>query len=291
MTLLSTLGYCPSKRKDITFPRKIDPNEISIVIPVKNNPQGINNFLNILFEVTSTDNYPKDIIIIDNNSLDKVCIKRKYPVPVKVKECKRKGPAAARNDGVSLASGEWILFTDSDCIPTDSTISGYITNENSNIAYAGNISIASDDMLSNYYKTQETLIPPEAIIENRKRRPDYLVTANCLVLKKAIMEIEGFDEMFELAGGEDIDLAFRILAIGEIEYCNNSVTNHCFDDGITGFIKRFRRYGIGNRILADKYTLNLRPKIFLPQKLSPSNIILALLQFLAMSYGYMKGKN
>lgn len=289
MTLLSTLGYSPNKKSILEIFKTIIPKNISIVIPVKNNQIGIDRFLAEFTEVTSIEHYPQEIIIIDNNSTPALHLPNDYPVSLILSTCKDVGPAAARNKGVSLAKGEWILFTDSDCIPTPSTISGYCTNHNNKVlAYAGGIDIVSDDYLSRYYKTQETLIPPEAIYLNKKR-PDYLVTANCLIQKSAIIHVGFFDTAFKQAGGEDIDLAFRLLEVGEIDYQFSSCTRHDFDDGFTGFINRFKRYGRGNRQLALKYQLDLKPTLFLPAKISPVNILLALAQYLSMRVGYQKG--
>lgn len=143
----------------------------------------------------------------------------------------------------------------------------------------------SNDILSNYYFEQETLIPPKSNREG-KVRPDYLVTANCLVLKSAFSKIGGFDEAFVLAGGEDIDLGFRLLCHGTISYRWESEVKHSFSDGLSGFFKRFRRYGIGNRLLSDKYSLNLSPTLFFPNRISIFNILLSLLQYLSMKIGY-----
>ena len=101
-------------------------------------------------------------------------------------------------------------------------------------------------------------------------------------MQSAIDYIGYFDASFQQAGGEDIDLAFRLLEVGELEYCFESVTNHNFDDGLLGFVKRFIRYGKGNRQLAIKYGLNLIPRPFLPQKLTLVNVLFAQLQFLSM---------
>lgn len=288
MTLLSTLGYAPQKKNTIPVEENINANDISIVIPVKNNQSGISRFLQVFEEVTPKKFYPSEIIIIDNNSDVSIKIPGKYPVKLVLSKCKPVGPASARNKGVEISDRDWILFTDSDCIPTESTISGYCRNDNRVLAYAGGIDIVSNDILSKYYCSQETLIPPEAK-HAEKVRPDYLVTANCLIQKSAIEFVGGFDSNFKQAGGEDIDLAFRLLEIGELDYQFNSITRHEFDDGITGFVKRFKRYGRGNKQLAIKFKLNLKPKIFFPQKCTVSNIILAVIQFLAMRYGYAKG--
>jgi cellulose synthase/poly-beta-1,6-N-acetylglucosamine synthase-like glycosyltransferase len=288
MSLLSRLGYSPTKIRKINVDKKIDIKDISIVIPVKDNQKGIDRFLEIFFTVTKEEYFPKEIIIVDNNSNPKIFIDSlKYPMDIKLLYCKKIGPASARNKGLFYSSGKWLLFLDSDCIPTRNTLSGYVTNKNDSIAYAGNIQANLNNLLSNYYISQEILIPPEAI-DNNTKRPDYLVTANCLVYRKALIEIDGFDETFYQAGGEDIDMAFRLLTIGDIKYQFNSVVLHDFNNDIVDFIKRFIRYGKGNRQIACKYNLNLKPKIFLPLKKSFINIILAFLQYIALYIGYKK---
>ena len=285
MSLISRIGYRPRKREPISVIKSISCKEISIIVPVKDNQKGIDTFLNALEEVTRKEHHVKEVIIVDNLSKMPVEVQGKYSFNVIVTSCKIIGPAAARNQGASIAHGTWLLFLDSDCIPSSTTISGYLTEQNQHLAYAGNVKVSSQGWLSNYYETQEILIPPEAI-DSGAVRPDYLVTANCLIYKEAFDKIGGFDETFKQAGGEDIDLAFRLLTIGSIEYQWNSIVYHNFDDGFIGFIKRFNRYGKGNKQLAKKHTLNLSPRCFIPEKVSLINLALSFIQFLSMSKGY-----
>ncbi|BEU03032.1 hypothetical protein OAG1_18320 [Agarivorans sp. OAG1] len=288
MTLLSAFGYRPNKKKPIKVASHISPQRVSVVIPVKNNQAGITRFLSLLPKVMPLEQRPLEVIVVDNNSDQPLSLPQEYPLPLKLAQCMPIGPAAARNVGVDLAKGEWVLFTDSDCIPTANMVSGYSTDQNRFVAYAGGIDIISNDLLSRYYRGQETLIPREAKYSERLA-PDYLVTANCLVQKTAIEHIGGFDSRFKQAGGEDIDLAFRLLEIGDLAYQFNSVTVHEFDDGFNGFVKRFQRYGRGVRQLADKYQLDFKPRPFLPTKLTLPNLGLAFIEYVAYATGYAKG--
>jgi len=285
VSLISRLGFKPTQNKSILVPKKILANDISIIIPVKNNQHGITRLLNTFENIFTNDTLVKEIIIIDNLSQIPIKIHKNYSFNIQLTSCDVIGPAAARNKGVSLSNGNWLLFLDSDCLPTKNTILGYLSNNNTHLAYAGNIQVVSKNKLSKYYETQEILIPPEAI-DNKIVRPDYLVTANCLVYKNAFKHVDGFDEKFKQAGGEDIDLGFRLLSIGSIAYQWNSVVLHNFDDGIKGFVERFNRYGKGNKQLAKKYMLNLSPRPFLPKVKTTYNIFLAFMQFLSMSKGY-----
>lgn len=285
MTLLSRMGYSPTKEQEIEVPTKIVAPKISVIIPVKNNQDGISRLLDKFEEIFINKESPAEVIIVDNNSDIPLRIKEKWSYNVILKSCSRIGPAAARNEGASHATGEWLLFIDSDCIPSETTVHGYCATGNVHAAYAGNISVKSKDKLSRYYATQETLIPPKAI-DGSKKRPDYLVTANCLVSKEAFVAVGGFDETFVLAGGEDIDLGFKLLRIGSLSYNWESIVYHTFDDGLLGFWKRFKRYGIGNRKLAEKYQLDLTPRPFIPNEVSISNLALAIVQYASMRLGY-----
>ena len=274
----------------ITPPCDIHCRDISVVIPVKNNQTGISRFLDKLVEVTEPSDYPCEVIIVDNNSTPPICLEldTDYPIPVKLLSCISKGPAAARNTGVSQAKGEWILFTDSDCIPTATTLSGYRNSNNRAIAYAGNIEIVSNDPLSDYYRTRETLIPPPD--KHSPAAPLYLVTANSLMLKHAIIAANGFNERFKQAGGEDVDMAWRLKSFGSLEYCKSSITQHEFDDGFKGMVKRFIRYGRGNKQLQEFHNIPMFPVYPEFIKKTFSHEIFACVEYFAMIYGYRLGE-
>ena len=285
--MISRLGFKPTKINSLKSEILKSTNEITIVIPVKNNQKGIELFLNVFLKTHKSENYPKEIIIVDNNSKPKLKIEiDDYPISLKILSCSKIGPASARNFGVKNVETEWILFTDSDCIPTENLLTGYLKNQNKSIGYAGNIISESQDIISKYYEDQEILIPPEVYINKNSSRPDYLVTANCLVWKKAFEVIGGFNENIKIAGGEDIDLGFKLLNVGELSYAFESVSKHNFGDGIRDFKDRFIRYGFGNRIISEIYNLDLEPKIFKPNKKTLINYILAYLQYKWLKKGY-----
>ncbi|MBC6480699.1 MAG: glycosyltransferase family 2 protein [Hormoscilla sp. GM7CHS1pb] len=121
--------------------------------PLRNNQKGIDLFLTNFFQTHNSHLYPQEIIIVDNNSQPEITIPQQYQVksvPIRLLKCSKIGPAAARNVGIKHAKGDWILFTDSDCIPSGSFIQGYLQAMNGSIGYAGNVkawgnSIANGD--------------------------------------------------------------------------------------------------------------------------------------------------
>lgn len=289
MTLISRLVFFTEKKTPQKSSETVRVTDISIVIPVKDNQKGIDNFLVNFFKTHSKDKFPKEIIIVCNNSKVKTEIRQEFLDKfsnIQIFECKKLGPASARNLGVQQTTGKWILFVDSDCIPTETLISGYETDEKNIIAYAGNVKSLKQDWLSNYYETQEILIPLKIAEENKGFVPQYLITANCLVWKQAFEEVGGFNENIVIAGGEDVDLGLRLSQIGKLDYAFNSIALHDFDDGILGFWKRFKRYGKGNKLVEKLYQTDMKPVFFRPNKRNFVNEILAKIQWLALTIGY-----
>lgn len=290
MTLISKFNYQPKKKANLIAPINIKPSDISIVIPVRDNQKGIDLFLYNFFKYHNLELYPREIIIIDNLSKKGITINKQFQakgIEIILLKCSKMGPASARNLGIQHSKGDWVLFTDSDCIPSKSWILGYINSMNGCIGYAGNVKSWGNDFLSKYYETQEILVPLKVIEQQGYAGPEYLITANSMVWKAAIEKIGYFNENINIAAGEDIDLGWRLLEIGNLDYAFNSVIYHNFDDGVIGFCRRFIRYGKGNKIISKMYEVDLEPKVFQPNKLSFINQFLSKLQYICMLWGYI----
>lgn len=291
MTLVSRLVFFGQKKTFKKSSERITTNEISIVIPVKDNQKGIDNYLDNFFATHAPHNFPKEIIIIDNNSTVPVNISPKHfaqGLTISLLNCKKSGPASARNYGVAHSTGKWILFNDSDCLPTKELLTGYLKAENGSLAYAGNVKSLGRDILSKYYESQEILIPLKTLNDKDEFMPQYLITANSLVWKKMFVEVGGFREEIDIAGGEDVDLGLRLSQFGNLSYAFDSIALHNFDGGIVNFYKRFNRYGQGNRIIQELWLTNMKPRPFRPNKRTTFNEVLAKLQYLFLLIGYIR---
>jgi glycosyltransferase involved in cell wall biosynthesis len=257
MTFLSTLGFQPQKRKELIAPTSIGFSDITVILPVKNNQKGVTLFLTEFLKTHPPASYPREIIIVDNNSqppisIPKECICKELNIALL--QCSSPGPACARNLGIQHAQAKWILFTDSDCVPSPTFLLGYFEAMNGSVSYAGTVKAWGRDRLSRYYESQEVLIP---LSEDGTTRPEYVITANALVWRAALEAIGGFNETITIAAGEDIDLGFRLREIGTLSYAPSACVYHNFDDGFVGFVRRFLRYGKGNRIIGQLHSLDL----------------------------------
>ena len=261
-------------------------SEISIIIPVKDNQLGIDLFLNSFFNNQEQNNYPKEIIIVDNNSNPPIKINKKhsnYKIPIVLLLCCKPGPAAARNLGAKYAVGNWLLFTDSDCIPTKTFLTGYLNNNNGSIAYAGNIKALGKNRLSEFYDRYQILIP-QCI--DKKYLPKYTTTANTIIWKKSFEKVSGFKESFRIAGGEDVDLGKRLWEHGKLSFALDSIVLHNFDNGWWGFIKRFIRYGKGERIIEEEWKVNRKPNLIHLKRKTLFDFKITILWFLCERVGY-----
>lgn len=113
----------------------------------------------------------------------------------------RKGPAAARNFGWRHAQGIIIAFTNDDCLPSPhwlQTIWDAYPDEKY-LAFSG--------------KTVVPLLtkPTDYELNIFGLQNAEFITANCACTKEALINIQGFDERFNMAWREDNDLHFKLI--------------------------------------------------------------------------------
>lgn len=213
--------------------------------------------------LNSIDNlvvFPKEVIIINDCSKDGtkkfldgwINNNRRYNT-IAYNSPVNKGPGAARNIGIQLASGELIAFTDDDCILSRNWIkeiqkTHYWKNENI-AGIGGSVLPYNKDLISEYYTFHKILEPP--------KYTQYLVTANACYRRDLLLEIDGFDEDHKYPGGEDNGLSFKLLEKGyKFGFEKNMTVFHNYRRSIPSFFKTFFRYGKGCADTTIKYIKN-----------------------------------
>jgi glycosyltransferase involved in cell wall biosynthesis len=90
---------------------------VSVVVPVYNAARTLADCLRAL-EQQSLSKSDFEVIVVDDMSTDSsVQVAKSFDVHL-LKEEKHRGAAAGRNVGIRVAQGDWIAFTDADCIPS-----------------------------------------------------------------------------------------------------------------------------------------------------------------------------
>ena len=172
----------------------------SVVIPTYERPNDLRVCLNSLSNEAQLVAPNYEIIVTDDSMSDvsKKIVEKEFP-DVSWGKGKQNGPAGNRNAGVNRAKGEWILFIDDDCIADKGYINAYYNAIMQNpeiVLYEGRI-----------YPDRPKRSWAEGCPENEKG--GMLWTSNLCIKKSLFIELQGFDETFEVAF-EDVDFDYRI---------------------------------------------------------------------------------
>lgn len=180
--------------------------KISVIIPTCNRPEMLSECLKKLTPGKQTLSFDKYEVIVtdDSNNNNTFEIIKNYFAWVKWIEGPKSGPATNRNNGVKYAKGNWVAFTDDDCIPDSGWLEAYyiaIKNYPEKMVFEGKT--YADRPRSSYAE-----IAP--INEDGGLMP----SCNFLINKNLFNYINGFDNSY-LFSFEDMDLTYRLKKSGQ----------------------------------------------------------------------------
>ncbi|MEW6716690.1 MAG: glycosyltransferase [Chloroflexota bacterium] len=198
------------------------PSRFSFIIPTYNRCQSLRQ---CLLTATNQDHPNYEIIVIDDASTDNTreMVQDEFPAVNYLRQEKNRGPATARNRGIQIATGEFIAFTDDDCIVPPNFLSslakGYELYPEA--AGVGAYVEALDELIEhNMFAQYEAYMTHQ--VYGAGTEP-YLGGLECpaggtcaMSYKRAVLDaVGGFDESFPAPGGEDTDLKLRVVQGGD----------------------------------------------------------------------------
>jgi mycofactocin system glycosyltransferase len=241
--------------------------DISIVIPVKDRAGELQRCLDSILSL----NYPQEklqIIVVDDGSSDDSAqvARRCGAVVVPSGGCGR-GPAAARNVGAALASGEILAFIDSDCTATVEWLNELVpTFGNPQMAAVGGQvdGMCNESIVDRYESTMSSLS-----LGSRERTGSsgtdtfYLPSCNMLVRRSAFRTAGGFKD--EMHVGEDVDLTWRLRDNGwTISYIPAGNVLHEHRSSIKSFMSRRFDYGTSEGMLQILHPIRRKRMVIPP---------------------------
>ncbi|MFC1681882.1 glycosyltransferase [Pseudomonadota bacterium] len=156
-----------------------------------------------------------------------------------------RGPASARNAGMRHATGEFVLFTDDDCIPDPDwleKVSQFLEANADVHGCGGRIVKQRNTPISRYVDRCGAMHHPLSY----DGTVDYLVTANAAYRREVLEAVRGFCEDISWPGGEDPDLSYRVIKHGgRLAYCHDCIVRHEHRDSLMGLYKMFFNHGRG----------------------------------------------
>ena len=227
------------------------PPFVSVIIPVYNDSER----LKMCLQALEQQSYPKDcyeVIVVDNGSDDHLEQMIETFSQVTVAYENQKGSYAARNKGLSLATGAVLAFTDSDCLPAHNWIEKGVTSllRSPNCGLVGGsvelfFKIVERPTAVELYDSL-THLTQKFFIEKMK----FSVTANLFSWKKVFDLVGAFDA--NLRSGGDKEWGQRVFSSGyPLIYAADVCVAHPARSSFAQLCKKERRLAGGSEDRID----------------------------------------
>ena len=229
----------------------------SIIIPVYNRPQEINELLQSLTKQTFHKSF-EVVVVEDGSNLKADEIVKNYSEKLNIKYFfkENSGAGASRNYGMQKASGSYFIIFDSDCIipPNYLVEVEKALSKNYTDAFGGadaahksftTIQKAINYSMTSFFTTGGIRGSKKAVDKFQPR------SFNLGISKKAFEKTAGFSKM---KIGEDIDLTFRLWEHNfETQFIENAFVFHKRRSTFKQFFKQTFAFGNGRPLLNRKY--------------------------------------
>jgi len=157
------------------------------------------------------------------------------------------GPAGARNRGVTEARGEFIAFTDDDCLPTPMWLEklvSMLSEKPAALVGGSTFNGLKDDLFA---ETSQLILKMVYEHFNRDSASSYFFASNNIALRRdRYLASGGFDTDFELPAAEDREFCDRWRMQGHpLVWEKNAMIEHRHAQTLAGFCRLHFRYGQG----------------------------------------------
>ncbi len=191
---------------------------LSLIIPIYNRPQELEELFETLVRQTHSDF--EVVVIEDGSKITSAGVVEAYSDRLDIRYATQPngGPASARNHGARVATGDFLIILDSDCLLPDDYIEKVERHIASGARFFGTADAAAADFsvlqkAINYSMT--SLFTTGGIRGNRRSVEKFVPRSFSLGIEKSLFEaVGGFNSAMTKAAGEDIDFSIRVTALG-----------------------------------------------------------------------------
>jgi GT2 family glycosyltransferase len=222
---------------------------VSIVIPVYKRAAWLKKCIEALQKQVSAE--PFEIVIVDDGSpnedeIAEVVTRANFgSLPLAFNRKTNAGPAAARNSGVKMASGEIVCFLDDDSIPDRN----WLTEITEPFRFSSSAAIVNGRTCS---YDREARLP--LLLEREVYPAKNWATCNIAYRRTVFDALGGFDESFSEPSWEDNDLGLRAKFAGyEHLYAERAVVYHPHETTLDEYKEKCLLNGRGAAVFSRKY--------------------------------------
>jgi GT2 family glycosyltransferase len=218
----------------------------TIVIPTCARPEQLSACLG---SITRLD-YPRDrfeVIVVDDDSPQSprdIVDSFNQIIAVKLLTQSHAGPAAARNKGAGGANGDFLVFTDDDCLPQPEWLSAFARQFGltpDSLLGGRTLNALSDNLCS---AASQAVIDAVYLYFNTNDRALFFASNNFAVPAETFLRLGGFNEEFQTS--EDREFCDRWIHHGRsLIYVSDAVCYHAHTLQVGSFWRQHFGYGRG----------------------------------------------
>ncbi|NNE28682.1 MAG: glycosyltransferase [Saprospiraceae bacterium] len=254
--------------------------KFSVIIPVYNRPQEVDELLGSLTEHSFSD---FEIVFVEDGSTEpcKDIIdpyKEKFTIIYHFKE--NSGPGDSRNVGMTLAKGEWFIFFDSDCLIPAGWFEAVEAHLAANPLDAFGGPDAADPSFNRLQKainfSMTSFLTTGGVRGKKKSLDTYQPRSFNMGLKREVFEkVGGFGNIHP---GEDPDLSYRIMKDGfKTGFIPGAKVFHKRRINFKKFYKQVYKFGVVRPILMKWHPEHRKLTYFFPSLFLVGSVILLFL--------------
>jgi glycosyltransferase involved in cell wall biosynthesis len=231
----------------------------SVVIPTYNRLDMLVRVLDALER--QSDAPPFEVIVIDDGSRDDTARVMAARRGITFRSQPNGGPGPARNHGVSLATGKIVVFIGDDTVPEPEFLAEHArvhrtSGDDPLVAALGYTGWPREERVTAFmdYINDYGLQFGYKLIQDGETVPfNFFYTSN-ISIDRELLAAHPFDTTFPSAAWEDIELAYRLDALGlKIRYTARAVTRHHHPMSVDSFARRQYTVGKSGAIFFEKH--------------------------------------
>ncbi|WP_425593689.1 glycosyltransferase [Methanoculleus bourgensis] len=219
-----------------------------MVVPVRNGAPKIARCLQALLTQTLQ---PYEILVVDGHSIDSTReVARRFPVTVVYEDYGTVG--GARQVGVEHARGDYVAFTDADCIPGNDWLENLVREFADGIVGVGggiknigsglweeSIALALDTFLGSASSVQDRVLKEKRVVKS-------ISGCNSIYRKRDVVAVGGVN--VRLSINEDTELNARLQQYGTLVYTPDAIVHHHQERTLGEFARRMHFFGYGRGV-------------------------------------------